>query len=65
VKEAIINFINAILYKNAASLSVIEKAQFKIPTSFKHDYMNYGATRGGFCERVHQGRSEKTNLVEG
>lgn len=54
VKEAILNFINAIFYKNAASLAIIEQAKFKIPTAYKHNYMNYDISRGAFCERVRQ-----------
>lgn len=65
VKEAILNFINAMLNKNAASLAVIEEAKFKIPTQHRHDYMKYDVlAKGAFCERVKTEGSEASLMQE-
>jgi hypothetical protein len=61
VKEMILSFSDAILKKDALSLSYIEKAKFNIDLSYKHDYMGYDPMRGGFCDRVKAAEGDTQN----
>lgn len=54
VKEAILSFIDAILYGNSIALAVIEKPDLRVPTAGYHNYMGYDPKKGGFCVRLTQ-----------
>jgi hypothetical protein len=50
VRDLTIDFIKAIIYKDAGALKKVEDASYKIHASIKHDRMGYDVTKGGFCQ---------------